>query len=155
MIQSKSFVTLLVLAAAGLMLVGSSQNVISQEAKPAAKAEAKKAPSKARGYLPPYFKEVVTKQQTEKIYAIQATYDEQIETLAKQVKELQAKRLAEMKAVLTPEQLKLVDEFAAAAKAKAQAVKAAQPTAAPVKATEATASAPAKAAIPAATPKKP
>ncbi|HEX4129101.1 MAG TPA: hypothetical protein VHZ24_03600 [Pirellulales bacterium] len=83
---------------------------------PEAKA-AKKQRADARGYLPPYYKNVVDPTQREKIYKIQNSYDEKIDALEKQLKELSDQRDAEIEAVLTPEQKKKVQELAAAAKA--------------------------------------
>lgn len=86
--------------------------------KPEAKAEAVKERAKPRGRLPAYYARVVTPQQRESIYKIQETYAEKLEALRAQLAELEAKMGEEIKAVLSPEQLKKVDEFAAEAKAR-------------------------------------
>lgn len=78
-----------------------------------AEKAAKKAP---RGRLPNYYAKVVTPEQREKIYAIQQQYAPKIAALQKQLQELLAQRAKEIEAVLTPEQLKQVQEAAAAAK---------------------------------------
>lgn len=122
----------------------------AQDAKADAKAEAKKAPAKPRGVLPAYYNQVVTPEQREKIYTVQQSYADKIEALQTQLKELQAKRDGEVKAVLTADQLKKVDELAVAAKEKSKAAKAPEAAATPDKAP---AAAPAKPAAPAATKK--
>jgi Spy/CpxP family protein refolding chaperone len=95
---------------------------------PAEKAEVKKEPARPRGRLPAYYGQVVTPQQREKIYSIQQSYAERIEALQAQLKELQSKLDSEVKAVLTAEQVKKVEELAAAA-AKARAKPAEEATA--------------------------
>jgi hypothetical protein len=97
----------------------------AQEAKADAKAEAKKAPAKPRGRLPPYFNQVVTPQQREQIYAMQKPIMDKIDALEAQIKELQAQLEKESRAVLTAEQLKKVDELAAATQEKIKAARAA------------------------------
>ena len=96
------------------------ESVLAQDAKPAAAAAAKK-PAKPRGRLPAYYGEVVDAAQREKIYAIQQSYAERIAALQAQLKDLNEKMDAEVKAVLTPEQQKKLDELSAAAKARRQA----------------------------------
>lgn len=157
MTQRTRFLTL----CASLLIVGAPQWAAGQEAKPAAKPEAKaeakveaKQPAKARGYLPPHYNEVINKQQREQIYAIQDKYDDKIEALQKQLKELLGQRNTEVEAVLTPDQKKLVAEYAALAKVKAQNIKNAKTPPATDKAPEKPAAANAKAA-PAEAPKKP
>ncbi len=80
--------------------------------------DAAKDRAKAKGYLPPYYKDVIDGVQRDKIYKIQDAYDQQINDLEKQVKELRGKRDAEIAALLTPEQKKRMEELAAAAKVK-------------------------------------
>jgi flagellar basal body-associated protein FliL len=139
------FLSVAVLVALGVGLMNVPQSISAQDAKPAAKAEAKKAPAKTRGRLPAYYGEVVDKAQREKIYAIQAGYADKIEALEAQLKEINDKMSSEVRAVLTPEQQKKVDELAAAAKGKRQQkAPAGETTPAPAKAGEA--AAPAKAA---------
>jgi hypothetical protein len=88
----------------------------------------KKADSKAKvtrkepkGRLPAYFKDVVSAEQREKIYAIQQKYVEQIEALQTQLENLRKKQSDEIDAVLTKEQLDKVAaqrDAAAASKKK-------------------------------------
>jgi Spy/CpxP family protein refolding chaperone len=110
---------------------------------PAGAAAVKKAPAKPRGRLPAYYGQVVTPDQRAKIYSLQSPVFEKIEALQAQIKELQTKLDEEVKAVLTAEQLKKVEELTAAAKARSKAA----PT------ENAAAAAPAQPAAPAA-PKK-
>jgi hypothetical protein len=60
---------------------------------------------KPRGRLPTYFAKVVNTSQREEIYEIQSRYVEQIEKLQQQLKELVAKRDAEVDGVLSTEQM--------------------------------------------------
>lgn len=114
----------LVAVALVAMFIGSQVSTdgtkAQDDAKPAVKAEAKKAPKKPRGRLPNYYSKVVTKEQREEIYKVQGTYNVQIEELQKQIAELTKKRDDEVRAVLSPEQQKEVDELAAAAKKAAE-----------------------------------
>lgn len=114
----------LVVVALVAMFIGSQVSTdgtrAQDDAKPAVKAEAKKAPKKARGRLPNYYSKVVTKEQREEIYKLQGTYNGQIEELQKQIAELTKKRDDEVRGVLSPEQQKEVDELAAAAKKAAE-----------------------------------
>ena len=77
----------------------------------------KKAGGKNGRRLPPYYAKVVDQTQRKKIYAIQETYDPQINKLEEEVRMLKEKRDSEIRAVLSAEQLKQVDEMAAEAKA--------------------------------------
>jgi Spy/CpxP family protein refolding chaperone len=98
-----------------------------QDAKP--KAAAKPATKTAgKGRLPTHYKDVVTTEQKDKIYAIQNTYSDQISKLAEEMKAITAKRDAEIEAVLTADQKKKIDalksEAAAAKKKPVEATKA-------------------------------
>jgi Spy/CpxP family protein refolding chaperone len=85
---------------AGLMVVGSP---LAQE-KPGEAEPPARPRAQARGRLPNYYRQVVTPDQREKIYAVQAKYVEQIEALEKQILDLEAKRDTEVEALLSPEQ---------------------------------------------------
>jgi hypothetical protein len=63
---------------------------------------------KPRGRLPMYFAKVVSSAQREEIYEIQSRYAEEIEQLQQQLKDLIAKRDAEVDGVLSPEQMEEV-----------------------------------------------
>lgn len=75
-------------------------------------------PAKARGRLPTHFKDVVTETQRQKIYAIQAKYDAEIDGLAARIKRLQAEQMREMEGVLEPDQVAKLKRLRAAAEAK-------------------------------------
>lgn len=79
-------------------------------------AEQKATKKKPRGRLPAYFAKVVTQQQREDIYEIQARYNAQIEELQKQIDELVAKRDQEVEGVLSAEQLAEVKKMREEAK---------------------------------------
>lgn len=93
-----------------------AQAGVSQETpKPAAAKAAKaanKAKTKARGRLPNNWGKLgITTTQREKIYDIQARYNEQIDALEAQLAELKMKRDQEAEAVLTPEQRKQLQQL--------------------------------------------
>jgi Spy/CpxP family protein refolding chaperone len=77
--------------------------------------------AEARGRLPNYFRQVVTPDQREKIYSIQAKYVEQIAVLEKQIADLEAKRDAEVDTILTPEQREKVKALAEEARKRREA----------------------------------
>ena len=88
---------------------------LGQEAKRKAAA---KEPAKAKGRLPAYYREIVTDEQREKIYALQAKYDSQIEELTQQLEALRSQRDADVEAVLTADQKAKLAEVRTAADAK-------------------------------------
>jgi hypothetical protein len=82
---------------------------------------AQDAPSpraESRGRLPSYFSQVVTPQQKEQVYQVQAEYEQQIDTLEAKIEALEKKRDEAVRTLLTADQRKQVDQLAAAAKAK-------------------------------------
>jgi Spy/CpxP family protein refolding chaperone len=93
-------------------------------AQDAPKPTAKAAAEKAAGRLPNNFAKLgITDAQRQKIYSLQAKYNDQIEVLMKQVEDLRSKRDTEVEGVLTPEQrdkLKTLQKDAAAKKADAK-----------------------------------
>ena|SRR5688500_4706917 len=113
----------LIVAAAVLAVFGSfaafSPTSIGQEAakKKAAVKEVKEQ-AKAKGRLPAYYGKIVSDEQREKIYAIQAKFDSQIESLTAQLETLRKQRDSEVEAVLTAEQKTQVAEARSAADAK-------------------------------------
>jgi uncharacterized protein HemX len=99
----------LVLAVVAVVAVGSSIYAwAQQQAQPA-------QPNPPRGRLPAYYGQVVNQQQREQIYAIQAKYNARIAELQKQLADLRAQRDAEIEKVLTPEQLKRIQQLRAQA----------------------------------------
>jgi hypothetical protein len=80
--------------------------------------------AKSRGRLPSHFAQVVTPQQKEQIYGVQAQFEPKFDALQAQLAALEKQRDDAIRALLTPEQRKQVDEIAAAAKAKRDARKA-------------------------------
>lgn len=124
---------------AGLLLAGpitggrwasrpfSASLVIGQETPAAAAPGAEpqgaepKGPKKRaepRGRLPAYFGEVVSNDQRDKIYDIQAKVQAQIVKLQSEIDQLEETRDKDVYAVLTPEQLEKVKQLQEAAKAK-------------------------------------
>ena len=129
-------VALSTLALLAIMLVLVHDRALSQEkpadqkapatAKPEATAPAAAKPRKTaakprkkpRGRLPAYYKDVVDKQQREKIYAIQQEHKPQIDALKAQLAALMKERDEKIAAVLTPEQQKKVEQLRQEAKAR-------------------------------------
>ncbi len=111
-----------VLAAAVVWLVAGAWAQQGEAGKaPAAAAKAEAPARRARaGQLPPYYREVVSDEQRQKIYAIQAEYNAQIAELEAKVAQLRKERDAKIEALLTPEQKKQIEDLRAAAKAKRQ-----------------------------------
>lgn len=106
-----------VLSAVGFVITASPLS-IGQEKKAGEKTSEKKA---AKGKLPTYYADVVSGEQREKIYAIQAKYDSQVKELNEQLAALAKKINDEIEGVLTEEQLakiKAAREKAVAAKKK-------------------------------------
>jgi len=120
---------LLTIALAVLMALGGAVDGLAAEEKSPQekqqKAAAKKAPrEKPAGRLPNYFAEVVDKAQREAIYKIQQEYEPKLAELRRQLEELTKQRDEKIRAVLTPEQLKKVEQLQEQAKKKREAAKA-------------------------------
>ena len=67
--------------------------------------------------LPPYFAKIVSPEQREAIYKIDEDYMPKIKDLQKQLEDLRAEESAKIRAVLTPEQQKQLDDAVAEHKA--------------------------------------
>lgn len=72
----------------------------------------------AKGRLPTYFAQIVTEDQRQRIYQIQANYDPKIDALQAELDALVAKRDAEIRDVLSPAQQRRLDARIADAQAK-------------------------------------
>ena len=113
----------LAMLASTLVVAGVSLNSIGQEAKkadPKAKAGAKEKP---KGRLPAYYKDVVTDEQRDQIYVIQAKYVKQLEDLQSQLDAVKAKQNDEIEALLSAEQKDKLAKVKAEADAKKKAGK--------------------------------
>lgn len=64
---------------------------------------AKKTPP--RGRLPAHYKDLVSPEQREEIYAIQGKFNSRIDTLEAEIEKLKKERDAQVERVLTPQQL--------------------------------------------------
>lgn len=102
-------------AVAGTLMIlacGSLIALAQDAAKPAATKPADKSESKGdakKGRLPTnYGKLGLTDPQKNKIYGIQASYDEQLNALEKQLEALKSKRDHEVEAVLTEDQRRIL-----------------------------------------------
>ncbi|MBC7852211.1 MAG: hypothetical protein IAF94_02150 [Pirellulaceae bacterium] len=120
--------------ASTLVVTAVSLNSIGQDARKADNNKAKAgAKNKAKGRLPAYYREVVTDEQRDQVYAIQAKYEKQLGDLQSQLESVRAKQNEEIDALLSAEQkeklAKLREEADAKRKAgkKADGDKAAKP----------------------------
>ena len=77
-----------------------------------------KPPRKVRGRLPAYYSRVVSQEQREEIYAIQARFAAEMQKLKEQLEAMEQARDKEVSGVLTADQKKQVDAMVAAARAK-------------------------------------
>jgi Spy/CpxP family protein refolding chaperone len=69
-------------------------------------------PPKAKGFLPPNWGKLgLTDSQKQDVYTIQGKYNTEIDKLDAKIKELKAARDRDVKAVLTPEQKKRLEEI--------------------------------------------
>lgn len=78
--------------------------LVSAGASQDAKKDEKKETGKLKGFLPPGFKDLVTAEQKQKIYAIQADYKAKVADLDNKIKELKKQENADIFKVLTDEQ---------------------------------------------------
>ena len=78
----------------------------------------KKLRAKPRGRLPAFYRNVVTPEQREKVYAIQAKYEPQIEKLRAALRSLRDNRDAEIAVLLTAEQKEKVAKLREEARAE-------------------------------------
>jgi hypothetical protein len=99
----------------GMLVLNSPLSIGQDKAK---KAETTEKTTKPKGRLPAYFADVVSADQKEKIYAIQAKYADQIKELNEQLEAVGKKQDDEIDAVLSAEQKAKVDAARAEAAAK-------------------------------------
>lgn len=97
-------------------LVVLSGGLVGQDAKKEEKksegAKKVETATKVKGVLPPNWKKVgLTDAQVQDIYKVQGKYNDDIEKLEGKIKELKGARDKEMKALLTPDQKKRLDEI--------------------------------------------
>jgi hypothetical protein len=108
----KVAVCALIVPVLGLIVASSPHSIGQDKAKKTEKTE------KTKGRLPPYFADVVTAEQREKIYAIQSKFADQIKDLNEQLAAVAKKQNDEIDAVLTAEQKEKIDAARAEAVAK-------------------------------------
>ncbi len=107
-------------------LAGRAVPMADSDTQPQAAAEVSPAPAKEvqspaqvepsaqkpfRGRLPAYYRQVVTEEQRQAIYQIQAEYAPKIAELRAKLEALIAEQDAKIQAVLSPEQLKQVERL--------------------------------------------
>ncbi len=118
MIRARFFKIMLWAATATITVGRGGWNgcALAAEEKPAAQASNKI--KTFRGRLPPYYSLVVTKEQREKIYMIQAEYRPKITALQAQLEALINEEKEKISAVLTEQQKKKIAEARAGAKGR-------------------------------------
>ena len=124
--MKRQFASYAIAAAVLLSAVGTFAQDAGKKAtgtKPAGSAaiESRQSGQKAEGKsgrrLPQFYGKVVDQPQRKQIYAIQESYESEIQKLEQQLQALKDKRDAEIRAILRPEQLKEIEQLAADAKA--------------------------------------
>ena len=99
----------------GLVVLSGSTIGDEPKAKPDPKKDEKKEDppaGKLKGVLPPNWKKVgLTDAQVQDIYKVQNKYDTEIDKLQAKIEELKANRTKDMKAILTTEQKKRLDDI--------------------------------------------
>ena len=108
-----SRVSVLVFLLGGLLVL-SSDAIVGQEAKKDDPKTAKKdePPTKFKGMLPPNFKKIgLSEAQVQEVYKIQGKYNSEIDKYEAKIKALKGTRDKEVRAVLTPEQKKRLDDI--------------------------------------------
>ncbi|MDA1052054.1 MAG: hypothetical protein O3C40_16430 [Planctomycetota bacterium] len=105
----KSMIRVLVVAVltVGIGSAAWLANTIAQEAAPDAAAPG--VGDDEAGRLPPGYTVVVTKSQRAKIYAIQDSYQKQLDDLKKQISAIEGKRDKEIEGLLDDEQKKIIE----------------------------------------------
>lgn len=106
----------LVVAVVSLDSIGQDATKADSKAKAGAKA-------KAKGRLPAYYKDVVTEEQRDQIYAIQAKYVKQLEDLQSQIDAVKAKQSDEIEGLLSAEQKEKLAKVKTEADAKKKTAK--------------------------------
>jgi Spy/CpxP family protein refolding chaperone len=101
------FRVLLPAALTALLVMGGG--IVAQDKKDGKKDD---AGPKAKGFLPMNWGKIgLTDNQKQEIYTIQGKYNAEIDKLEAKIRELKGARDKEMKAVLTPEQKKRLEEI--------------------------------------------
>lgn len=105
-------VSMLAFLLGGLLML-SADGLVGQEKKEEPKAAKKdEPPGKVKGFLPNNFKKLgLTDAQVQDIYKIQAKYAAEIDAHEAKIKELKGTRDKEVRAVLTPDQKKRLEEI--------------------------------------------
>lgn len=116
----KRFAVLACLAVASMVATGQLFQPSTMAQDGVKKAETKTSTYRKR--LPNYYGQVgLSAKQKDEVYSVQKSYHDQIEALRQQIADLESKRDAEVRDVLSEDQQKKVDELVSAAKAKAEA----------------------------------
>lgn len=89
--MGRKLLLVVVVLAASSLAVGTASRLTGQD-------------KKVKGRLPPYYAQIVTDQQREVIYVLQAKYGQQIEALKQQIEMLEKQCDVEVENVLSPQQ---------------------------------------------------
>jgi hypothetical protein len=115
---SRRWLGMAVFAAMAMVLASTPQKMFGAENDAAATNKTTKNARQSWRRLPRYYSHLVSKEQTEKIYAIQDEFHPKIEAAQKTLDDITKQRNDKISAVLTPEQQKQVAEATAAATKK-------------------------------------
>ena len=109
-----------VAASVAIVLSGSALLAVGEDKEPQPKQVVVEKARKFRGRLPRFYRHVVTAEQREQVYAIQAEYHDRIADLRAQLKAITNERNEKIAAVMTPDQLKRIKALRASARVKRQ-----------------------------------
>lgn len=122
--MTRNYTNLCVVVFTGIALFICTSSTLTAQKKDSKTAKTnaqttKSTAKKSKGRVPPHYGKLnLTKEQKDKIYQIQGNYKSQIDSLKKQLAELNSKRKAECKTVLTPEQKSKLEKFQSEAASK-------------------------------------
>ena len=89
-----------------------ANQLAGQEGKKKDDPKKEEASARYKGQLPPRWKQLgLTEDQTQKVYKVQARYNEQIDKMEDQIRELKSKRDRERYEVLTADQKKRLEDL--------------------------------------------
>ena len=98
--------------AVAVLVVAFGGAAFAQDGKPKVPKAADKPEGKAKGQLPPNWKNLgLTDEQTQKVYKLQAKYNEDIDKLEEQIKAMKEKMSKERLTILTVEQKKRLEDI--------------------------------------------
>ena len=102
---------LFVLFVGALLWMPNQTMLGAQQSKETQNKKEEATPKKSKGRLPVFYSQVVSGDQRDEIYAIQAKYAPEMDALVDQLVALRNKQREEIKAVLTPKQIARVKQL--------------------------------------------